>query len=232
MTLADNTRLQLKEASYAIIGVAKQDVDRQPQITPHLRQIMTTISRMTGSKSKAILSPYYFLKCSDAPEAQKVLEEYSNEKLTKGQRGVLPIEAFCLAAKVSPLRILEIIGGTAVRLSAQESMMISAMSHPKVVEKTVQMALTDEGTYDRNVLHRATGFLPIPRSAQTTINIAQNATANAAHVSAAPPPERTIRTLSNRFNEARKELPEPLDITPQLPERVGNYDSDLIEAEE
>lgn len=231
MTLADNTKLQLKEASYAIIGVAKQDVDRQPQITPHLRQIMATIARMTGAKTQ---TPWYFLRCSDAPEAQKVLEEYYNEKLTKGQRGVLPIEAFCLAAKVSPLRILEIIGGTAVRLSAQESMMISALNHPRVVEKTVKMALTDEGTYDRNVLHRAIGFLPMPRTAQTTINIAQNANATAAaHVSAAPRPEQTIRTLSNRFNEARKELAEPaLDIVPQLPEGVGNYDADLAEVDE
>jgi hypothetical protein len=231
VSIADNTKLQLKEASYAIIGVAKYDVDRQPQITPHLRQIMATIKRMTGGKTTQ--SPWYFLKCSDAPEAQKVLEEYYSEKLSKNQRSTLPIEAFCLAAKVSPLRILEIIGGTAVRLSAQESMMISALNHPRVVEKTVEMALTDEGTYDRNVLHRATGFLPIPRTAQTTINVAQNATVTAAHVSAAPPPERTIRTLSNRFNEARRELAEPpLDIVPQLPEGVGNYDADLAEVEE
>src|SRR5271154_6959518 len=106
MSLADNTRLQLKEASYAIIGVAKQDVDRQPPLTILLDRVKQGIKRMTGEKK--VHSPYYYLQCSDAPEAKQLLDVYYDGRLTKGQRDVLPLEAFCLAAKVSPLKILEI----------------------------------------------------------------------------------------------------------------------------
>lgn len=75
-------------------------------------------------------------------------------------RRLLPPEAFCHAAGVSPWRVLEIIAGVAVRQGAQASAIIAAIAHPRVVEKTIDMALQDDGTRERMMLHKAVGFLP------------------------------------------------------------------------
>jgi len=84
------------------------------------------------------------------------------------------------------------------------------------------MALTDEGHEDRATLHKATGFLPSPKGAQTNIQVVQHAsaTANAQAASvAAPPPEQTIRRLVDRFNDARQIQSVE---RPSLPEDVGH----------
>ena len=75
-------------------------------------------------------------------------------------RRLLPVEAFCLAAGVSPWRVLEGITVVAVRQGAQASAILAAVVHPSVVEKTVERALQDDGTKERMMLHKAVGFLP------------------------------------------------------------------------
>jgi hypothetical protein len=81
-----------------------------------------------------------------------------------------------------------------------------------VVEKTIEMALTDEGIADRNALHRATGFTPLPKGSTTIVNVQQNAQGQlpgtCVHLSS---PEESIRTLAISFNEARarQTLPAP-----------------------
>src|SRR5258708_4009586 len=97
----------------------------------------------------------HYLHSSDSPDAAAVLECYHS--LPKVFRELLPIEAFCIAANVSPMRILEAITAACVRLGAQASTLIAAVNHPRVVEKTVEMALTDDGIEDRATLHKATG---------------------------------------------------------------------------
>jgi hypothetical protein len=88
-----------------------------------------------------------------------------------------------------------------------QAQMIAALAHPRVVEKTIERALTDEGIADRMALHKAMGFLPTPKGSQTIISIMQSAQANTAvQTVAAPPPEDTIRRLANRLNEARAKM--------------------------
>jgi len=78
-------------------------------------------------------NPYYFLSAATDPDARKLLESYYS--ISKSLRDVLPIEAYCCASGVSTLRVLEIITATCVRLGAQASSMIAAVTHPRVVEK-------------------------------------------------------------------------------------------------
>jgi hypothetical protein len=70
------------------------------------------------------------------------------------------------------------------------------------------MALTDEGIADRNALHRATGFTPLPNGSTTIVNVQQNSHGQVTSV-AAPRPEDTIRRMSALFNEARQRPPVP-----------------------
>lgn len=216
-------------AAYERLGVSQSDVERGIQITPQLKAIASVIRRagqppvtrriVSGNATADIVEdtkhipPYgpgsdvhrswpWYLQTSSDPDARKVLDAYHS--IIKSFRVSLPIEAFCFAASVSPLRILEIITATCVRLGAQASSIVAAVNHPRVVEKTVEMALTDGGHEDRADLHKAVGFLPTAKGSQTVIQVTQNAqtsaTAQAASVPA-PPAEQTIRRLVNRFNE-------------------------------
>lgn len=184
----------------------------------------------------------HYLASSDHPDAKKVLLIFNglsahlryNDPLHVRGRLVktlrLPIEAFCVAAGVSPLSILGVLTGEIVRMGAQASSVIAAINHPRVVQKSVEMALTDGGVADRMVLHRATGFLPSPKGAQTNISVQTTASAAATAepqiAVVAPPPEQTIRRLVDRFNEARGLPPattEPLRIAPAPPPEAITY---------
>lgn len=146
--------------------------------------------------------PYYLAAIDDA----------SIRKLCQLRRStphplarLVPIEAFCVAVGVSPLRVIELLVAAVVRQGAQASSIIAAVSHPRVVQKTVEMALTDDGIDDRDTLHRAVSFLPTPKGNTTIINNTPiaHASSSAQAAAVAPPPEQTIRRLSDRFNEAR-----------------------------
>jgi len=196
------------------LGVIWRDVERQPLISPLLRQIWRQLDQASKASGQPIgtlpTNPYYYLHASDSPEARKVLDSYYS--ISKSDRKFLPIEAFCLAAQVSPLRVLEVIVATCIRVGATSSSVIAAVAHPRVVEKTVEVALTDYGHADRETLHKATGFLPAPKGAHTSIQIVQQNAQTQSQVAAtvaAPPPEQTVRRLADRFNDARPMLPAP-----------------------
>jgi len=110
---------------------------------------------------------------------------------------------------LTPIELLRIVADVACRIAMYSSQIIAALSHPLVVEKTVELALNAEDDSNKlaaqTILHKAAGFLPTPKGSQTTIAITQNAQANAISRSivAAPSPEHTIRRLTDRFNEVR-----------------------------
>lgn len=233
-SITPSKRLRFR-AALATINVDEIHLMTSPRITPEIGRITAAIRAAGTGDLNLPADPYYYLAASDSPEARALMS--IRDSARAHVRRMLPIEAFCISAKVSPLRILEIITATAVRLGAQASTIIAAVTHPKVVEKTVEMALTDEGVEDRTILHKATGFLPSPKGSQTTIHVAANANAAAHHQTAvvsAPPPEHTIKTLNDRFNQRSnliaeptlKELPAPAppdrileQINPPIPAR-------------
>jgi hypothetical protein len=205
----NQTTMELHARAYEALGVSQDDVSRSIQITPQLKAVASVIRR--AGLSKAARSWPWYLETSDHADARKLLDIYYST--LKSHRRFLPIEAFCVAAGVSPLRILELITATCVRLGAQAATIIAAVNHPRVVEKTVEMALTDDGHLDRSDLHKAVGFLPTAKGSHTIVNVQQVATATAQAAVAAPPPENTIRRMVNRFNDSR---------APALPADTGS----------
>lgn len=208
----------------------RQSAYRQLNILPADVRLATPISSQLAligrqlKKRKLPESPYYYLKCTNAPEALRIVELYYS--IAKSKRDLVPIEAYCIAASVHPLTLLNVIAKACQQVTAQTSAMIAAINHPRVVEKTVEMALTDGGETDRMTLHKATGFIPTPRAPQTNIRLTQhaNSSANSQSIAApvlAPPPEQTIRRLVDRFHEARG-LPRATIEPAILPESVGH----------
>lgn len=216
---------------YEKLGIDRTRVRTLAPISSQLHMIGKKLRRRNLPAS-----PYYYLKCSADERAIKIVDLYYS--LPKNQRDLAPIEAYCLSIGADSSEILELITRTVARVTRQTSAIIAAVSHPMVVDKTVEMALTDEGIEDRNTLHKAVGFLPSPKGSQTTVNVAANASAQAAAptVVLAPPPEQTVRTLVDMFNTARGLPPASARILPvaaedTLPERMPYEDAIAVEAE-
>lgn len=210
-----------RRAAYKSLGVEPAHVQELTPISSQLRMLSTKLK-----KRNLPASPYYYLKCTEALEARRIVDLYYG--MDKNKRDLIPIEAYCLAAAVAPLTLLNIIVLACQRVSSQTSAMLAAISQPQIVEKTIERALTDDGFDDRVVLHKATGFLPTPKSPSVNVKVNQTAHANAQSVAApmivnAPPPANTVRRLVDRFHEARG-LPPASAEPPQaiLPESVGH----------
>lgn len=199
--------LAVLERAYDDLGITREHVTLAPQITPQIRAISKMLKRAEphGPGTDLTTSWPLYLASSEDEDIRNVLAKH--RMLSKAKSRVVPIEAFCVAAGVSPLRVLELLVAAIVRQGAQASTIIAAALHPRVVQKTVEMALTDDGIEDRNTLHKAVNFTPTPKGNTTifhnnpTANASAHSVAQAAGV--APPPEQTIRRLSDRFNEAR-----------------------------
>lgn len=227
-----------RDIAYKALGVTATQAAAVPQITPQLLAIAKTIRRAgqpgprQGQPRPATTQPVpygpgadveqswpYYLQASDHPDAKKVLDAYYTIP-TKQLSQALPIEAYCVAANVPTMTILEVLTGVIVRLGVNAAIIIAAVNQPRVVQKSVDMALTDEGFEDRQLLARHTGFLPTAKGPSTSVIVHASSSANAQAAAAvpAPAPENTIRRLVNKFN-ARKSLG---GVAPaSLPERAS-----------
>jgi len=148
-----------RNLAYRRLGINPKDVQCIPFFASQLRRIART-GRGAGREDQlaAPVSPLDYLASSDDPEARKVLERYYS--VPESYRRLLRPEDFCHAAGVSPWRVLECITVAAVRQGAQMAAIVAAALQPRVVEKTVERALQDDGTRERMMLLKGTGFLP------------------------------------------------------------------------
>jgi hypothetical protein len=138
-----------RQLAYDQLGIDPKDVP----ITPLVAGQMTRIGRLTGCKPALEL-----LVQSDDPEARKVYAAYRS--VSRTYRKLIPPEAYCFAAGVDPHRTLETITVVAVRQGTQSATIVASIMNPRVVMKTVEVALQPSGYRERRILLRATGFLP------------------------------------------------------------------------
>jgi len=148
-----------RSLSYARLGIDAKDVQRIPYFAAQLKSIARAVrgADKNGSPAEPVRA-LDFLKSSENPEARKVLKPYLS--IPESYRRLLPPEAFCHVAGVSPWVVLEAITVVAVRQGATASAIVAAISQLRVVEKTIERALQNEGTRERAMMLKATGFLP------------------------------------------------------------------------
>ena len=197
--------------AYALLGVPEDLVFHAPQIASQLGMIAKTLEH-----KNLPTDPFYYLRASGLSDANKVIDAYFS--ISKSYARLLPLEAFCVKAGVSPLRVVEIIILTAIRMGTQASAFLAHVSSPDIVQATIEDALNGSDKVRiaaQSMLHKATGFLPTPKGPQTNITLTQNAQTQPVTV-IAPSPESTIRRLVDRFNDggSTKTLPEaqPLSL--------------------
>lgn len=148
-----------RELAYQRLGIDPKDVQCIPFFATDLRRIARAVRGADKNATPtAPVRALDFLEYSEDPEARKVLEVYRS--VPESYRRLLRPEDFCHAAGVSPRRVLECITVVGVRQAALGSAFVAAVLHPRVVMKTVERALQDDGTRERMMLHKATGFLP------------------------------------------------------------------------
>jgi hypothetical protein len=222
---------RIRRSIYELLNITAEEVAAQPIVRHEVIKKMCSVrQRNPGAPSSYI----YCLRASESPEAQAYLKAY--DSIPRHNRPYANLEIICTAIKISPWRMFEVIAGAAERIALQSSRLVSALNQPAMVEKTIERAMDDnrEDAVDYvGMFHKATGYLPTPKSAQTTINVQQNATAQASAapqiaVVAAPPPEQTIRKLADRFNE-RRALP-PTTAVP-MPDAEPTRESVAVDAE-
>jgi hypothetical protein len=102
--------------------------------------------------------PLDLLAGCDHPDARAVHDVYS--RVPSSYKRFVSVEAVCTAARVSPWRVFELIAGVAARQGVLGAAVLAAIWGPRVVEKTIERALQNDGAEDRRILHKAVGFLP------------------------------------------------------------------------
>jgi hypothetical protein len=101
--------------------------------------------------------PLAYVCLSTDPDALKVAKAY--QSVPESYRRLLPPEAFCQAAGVSPYRVLEIITGIAMRSGAWASTVLASAMLPHVVQKIIDRAHQKEGFRERKLLMQVSGLL-------------------------------------------------------------------------
>jgi hypothetical protein len=104
-----------------------------------------------------------WLRASVDEDARKFVQKY--DEIRPRDRRYVRWEEIAFACNLDPYRLLEVAVSVLVKNGETVGQIISATSHPMVVRKSVEMALTDGGFKDRRSLLSARGFLPVPRSA-------------------------------------------------------------------
>src|SRR5262245_3468598 len=145
--------------AFAHLGIDPASVPCIPFFRANLTRIGRLLNhpRIKPEPDARPIRPFDCLQFTDHPDACKVSRVYRS--VPESYRRLLPPEAFCVAAGVSPFRVLELIAAGATRQTGQASAIIAALWHPQVVAKTIERALQDGGTREREMLFRACGFM-------------------------------------------------------------------------
>lgn len=135
---------------------------RQYELTAKIGDI---IHECIGGRTKAI----DYLKFSSHPDARKLLEFC--QKLSYATQESIPIEAMCLAAGVDTMTISGALIRSTVDVAKMKSALIAMQEHPNVVRSTAFYAGLADNSKDREMMHKAVGFLPTPKGSSINVNV-------------------------------------------------------------
>lgn len=85
--------------------------------------------------------------------------------LTKSKKKTTALELVCQQVSLDPSWLFGRISEEVSRRGADCTKLIGALAVPKVLEKTVEVALTDEGWRDRQMVLKAARIIPTPTHA-------------------------------------------------------------------
>jgi hypothetical protein len=134
--------------AYQMLGIDAKDVQRVPFFDAQLRKI---------ARASHVSCALASLAESNDPNGIKVYAAYLS--IPESYRRLLPAEAFCHAAGLSPWLVLDAVTIAALRGGVMASALVGAINGPRVVQKTIDIALMDEGVRERIAFHKASGWI-------------------------------------------------------------------------
>jgi hypothetical protein len=149
---------------------------------------------------------FEYLSASEEPEVRAIFQ--LRQRLTEEQKNAVPIEAYALAVKISPKKLFGFIMQEVMDQSSKTVTMVAKLHHPAIIETTIKQAKKAAGVKDREMMHKALGFLPTPKNSVTVIHGDQNVNKNRVNLAVLPPLENVARDLTQRF----------IDLVPQKKE--------------
>lgn len=117
------------------------------------------------------------LRCDDSDEALKFIQKY--DSIPPSDLGHFRLEEIAAICGINTRTLIQTLTGALYTQSQEAAKVLVLVNQPKVTQKTIDMALTDRGEKDREFFLRGTGFLPVPKGAQITINQQNNTMAAA-----------------------------------------------------
>ena len=90
---------------------------------------------------------------------------YLYENASRDDRRALKAGDWLKAADIDPAEFVGDIARVAYKMNADAGAFIAAIAHPQIVTTAVKSAKKIKGVKDREMLFKATGFLPVPKSA-------------------------------------------------------------------
>ena len=176
---------QYAVAAYPLLGVTVEQLQAQPRIG-HL------LSRVAS-----IATIFDYLAGSEEPEVQAIC--HLRQQLTVNQQDTVPFEAYAVAMKMPTKKLFGLIMQEIMEQSTKLSALLAKMHHPEIVETSIEQAKKPAGIQDREMLHKAIGFLPTPKNSLTVVNGDQHINRNRVNVAVLPPLESVARDLNQRF---------------------------------
>ncbi len=146
------------------------------------------------------------LRAHEEDDARAFIETYERCSATDVRH--LPLEYIAFAAGIGSLRLAELAQTAIFLYDGMKTKMLLASGLPSIVSRSIQMAKTPKGVYDREMMLKAGGVLPVPKGAQIAI---QNVYGDKEEAPVAAPAWRQPEDLLREIHDATepKRLPSP-----------------------
>lgn len=202
-----------------------------PQITPILKQ----------SFKRGVPEAIEYIRMSGSDNARKFLKLY--DSLPGRAQKVVPIEAYCIMLKMAPVKLLSVIMEACFNANDDTSILMASIAKPRIVEKAVEAALTDEGFKDRQMLLQHGGFLPQNKNQtvyirEQKVNVAGNIDASkqiTVGVGELNRIEDDMLSITSRYDESiglKRELPPAVEPAIDIEAKPLEPEPPLVEFDE
>ncbi len=212
------TRRNLLDDAGAIVPISLEGVPR----------IESKLKVLKGGVDQAIEA----LRTSEEPDAAKFLAFY--DSLTEREKIDLKIEEVSVAADVPTRKLYGMISASLLEFEEDSRNLLIGLGMSKIVTKSMQMALRNDGVKDRENLLKAVGVIPLPKGVQVAVqrnNYVQNNVALPA-----PQPEQRyldpgerLRSIQDAIGQHRlpSSVPPPATVGPVI-EHMQQETAELI----
>lgn len=141
------------------------DSERTPEVLP-FEATLAYVFRNSGGKETAINAARLLIETD--PRFKRLV--YAYDSASEIDKKSIRLEDLCAAAEVTPDEFLGLTVPALWKRNTDMGRMLAAVSHPQIVETSIQMAKTPFGIKDRAMIFEHTGFLPTKSGPQINID--------------------------------------------------------------